>query len=81
MSLSRALKVERETQQRPRETDEERRRRRQEKKKKGWYDRNKYDGVMFVDVTPNSELKHRVQDACKTNKVKVKVVEKMNRTV
>ena len=67
--------------QRPRETDEERRRRSQEKKKKGWYDQNKYDGVMFVDVTPNSELKHRVQDACKKNKVKVKVVEKMNRTV
>ena len=51
------------------------------KKNKNWYDRTKFDGVMFVDVTPDSELQHRIQDACKKNGVKVKVVEKINRTV
>ena len=34
-----------------------------------------------MEVTPNSELKHRVQDTCRKNKAKIKVVEKMNRTV
>ena len=56
-------------------------RRRKRARGKDWYDKTKFDGVMFVDVTPNSELKHRVQDACKRNGVKVKVVEKMDRTV
>ena len=79
--LSRAFKVESNSRRRPEETDEERRRRREEKKRRGWYDRNKFDGVMFVNVTPNSELKHRVQDACRRNKMKIKVVEKMNQTV
>ena len=56
--LSRAFKVESNLRRRPEETEEERRRRRDEKKRRGWYDRNKFDGVMFVNVTPNSELKH-----------------------
>ena len=55
--------------------------RRKRKKGRDWYDKTKYDGVMFVDVTPDSELQHRVQDACKKNGVKVKVVEKINQTV
>ena len=32
-----------------------------------------------MDVTFNSEMKHRVQNACQKNKLKIKVVEKMNR--
>ena len=36
---------------------------------------------MFVDVTPNSELRNRIHDACRRNKVKVKVIEKMEQTV
>ena len=54
--------------------------RRKQKKGRDWYDKTKYDGVMFVDVTPDSELQHRVQDACKKNGVKV-VIEKINQTV
>ena len=50
-------------------------------KKSGWYDREKYDGVLFVDVTENSELMREIQKACKKNKMKVKVVEKMQSTV
>ena len=56
-------------------------RRRTKRRNKDWYDRTKFDGVMFVDVTPNSELKHKIQDACKKNGVKVKVVEKLDQTV
>ena len=52
-----------------------------DEKKTNWYDREKYDGVLFVDVTENSELKREVQKACKKNKMKVKVVEKMRGTV
>ena len=51
------------------------------KKKKQWYDQERYDGVMFVEVTPNAELKQKVQKACTKNKLKVKVVEKMSRSV
>ena len=46
-----------------------------------WYDEEKYDGVMFVNVTLNGELKKRAQHVCRKNKVKVKVVEKINSTV
>ena len=51
------------------------------KSKRGWYVKDKYEGVMFVEVTPNSELKQRVQKACRKNKLKINVVEKMNRSV
>ena len=51
------------------------------KSKRSWYDEDKYEGVMFVEVTPNSELKQRVQKACRKNNLKINVVEKMNRSV
>ena len=54
---------------------------RKKKKKKQWYDQERYDGVMFVEVTPNAELKQKVQKACTKNKLKVKVVEKMSKSV
>ena len=49
--------------------------------KRRWYDEEKYDGVMFVDTTPNSELKKRVEQACRRNKTKIKVVEKISSTL
>ena len=49
--------------------------------KHNWYDKSKYDGVLFVEVTEKSELMNRVQKACKRNKLRVKVVEKMNNTI
>ena len=49
--------------------------------KKSWYNDSKYDGVLFVDVTRNSELKKRVENACRRNKLKIKVVEKLGSTV
>ena len=32
-----------------------------------WYNEEMYDGVMFVDTTPNGELKRRVEKACRKN--------------
>ena len=75
--MSRAFKIH----NTPREGTTIRRRRSKAEKRNNWYDQTKFDGVMFVDVTPNSEMKNRIQDACRKNKVKVKVVEKMNRTI
>ena len=45
-------------------------------KKKNWYNDSRYDGVLFVDVTKNSELMKRVENACRRNRLKIKVVEK-----
>ena len=36
---------------------------------------------MFVDTTPNGELKRRVEAACKKNDMKIKVVEKIGSTM
>ena len=52
-----------------------------EGRKNNWYDRTKYDGVMFVDVTENSVLLKEVRKAVKKNKLKIKVVEKMKSTL
>ena len=54
---------------------------RRKRNKRKWYDEEKYDGVMFVDVTLNGELKKRVEKSCKKNKMRIKVVEKINSTV
>ena len=57
------------------------RRRSTKKDKRKWYDEKRYDGVMFVDVTLNGEMKQRVEKAFRRNKMKVKVVEKIRRMV
>ena len=36
---------------------------------------------MFVDVTPNGELKRRVEKACRQNGAKIRVVDKISSTV
>ena len=58
-----------------------RRERRRSEDKRRWYNEEMYDGVMFVDTTPNGELKRRVEKACKRNQMKIKVVEKINSTM
>ena len=55
-------------------------RRRANTDKRKWYNEEKYDGVMFVDTTPNGELKSRVEKACRKNQMKIKVVEKIHST-
>ena len=57
------------------------RRKVKEAKQNNWYDREKYDGVMFVDVTENGEMLNEVKKVVKRNKMKIKVVEKMRSTL
>ena len=57
------------------------RRKKKDKKKTNWYDREKFDGVLYVDVTENSEMMKEMKKACKRNKLKIKVVEKMSSSV
>ena len=52
------------------------------KKKRKWYSgREKCETVMFVEPTPESILKRKVQEVAKKNKIKVKVVERVGLTV
>ena len=51
-------------------------------KKRQWYKGDgKYESVLFVQPTKDSELKKKVQQLAKRNKVKVKVVERAGLTV
>ena len=58
-----------------------RRERRTAREKRRWYDEDRYDGVLFVDTTPNGELRRRVETACKRNDMRIKVVEKIGSTM
>ena len=52
------------------------------KKKKDWYKRDgKYESVMFVQPTENSQLKKKIQVIARKNGVKLKVLEKAGQTV
>jgi hypothetical protein len=52
------------------------------KKKRDWYDRgNKYDGVIFVQPTKESKLKREIQKCAERNKVRVKIVEKVESSI
>ena len=66
---------------RSRQEQYDERRRNKDMKKTNWYDREKYDGVIFVDVTKNGELMNEIKKACQRNKMKIKVVEKMRSPV
>ena len=57
------------------------RRKRKDIKKENWYNKERYDGIMFADVTKDGELLNEVKRACKRNKPKIKVVEKMHSTI
>ena len=51
-------------------------------KKRDWYKNDdKYDSVMFVQPTEGGELRRKIQQVAKRNKVKVKVVERAGMTV
>ena len=53
-----------------------------QKIKNNWFSKSgKYKSVMFVDATPNSELKNRVQKSANKNKVPIKVIEKVNNSI
>ena len=48
-----------------------------EEKKRKWCEREgKYENVMFVEATKNSELKSKIEMAAKRNKLKIKIQER-----
>ena len=56
----------------------ERKRRDKEKheKRKKWYSKGGYESVMFVDATPESRLKRKIQNVWDETGLKIKVIEK-----
>ena len=51
-------------------------------KKRAWFSADgKYESIMFVQATPGSVLKTKVQKIARKNKLKIKVVEKAGSTV
>ena len=52
------------------------RRKEKKKEKKAWFKKGGCESVLFVQATPNSELKHRVQEEIDASNVKLKVVER-----
>ena len=53
-----------------------------DREKHQWYARNgKFDSVMFVEATPGSELKKKVENVIRRVKMKIKVVERVGATI
>ena len=51
-------------------------------KNKQWYSQGgKYESVMFIEPTPHSEFKKRVQSVVKKYGMKIKVVERVGETI
>ena len=52
------------------------------RRKNDWYkEKDRFDTVMFVEATPGSVLRRKVQEVAKRNRIKVKVVERVSCTV
>lgn len=61
---------------RPRTQDRTNRRKLKEEKKKNWFNAEKYETVLFIPATPNSELQQKMQESINKTNVKIKVVER-----
>ena len=64
---------------RKREFEKEKRTKEKTDKKLTWYkgkDGTKFDSVLMIPATPNSELKQVIEEKAKTHKLRVKIVEK-----
>ena len=66
---------------RPKSWEVERRRKEKVEKKKGWYKEGGFDSVLFVSMTPNSELKKEYEKEIKKSGLRIKVVERTGRTL
>ena len=52
------------------------------KKKQDWYkEEGRYESIMYVDSSPKSAWKKKIQSIVKRNKMKIKVVERVGKTV
>ena len=60
---------------RPREWKREEREEEKKRKQREWYTKGGYDSVIFIPVTPNSELKNKMQNEVKRQGFKIKIVE------
>ena len=61
---------------RERTWNQNQRRKEKEGRQKNWFNTDKYDSVMFITATPNSELKKKMQDAIDSKGGRIKVIEK-----
>ena len=52
------------------------RRKEKEERKKKWFNTDKYDSVMFIAATPESELRNKMQEAINQKGGKIKFIEK-----
>ena len=52
------------------------RRKQREEKRKTWFATGNYESVLFIQATPNSELRDKIQEEVRKNGVKMKVIEK-----
>ena len=61
---------------RPRTLNRVERRKEKEEKKRNWYGATKYEAVMFVPATPESELQKKMQSKVNESNLKLKIVER-----
>ena len=66
---------------RPKGWEIERRRKEKAEKKKGWYKEGGFDSVLFVSMTPNSELKRAYEKEIRRSGLRIKVVERTGRSL
>ena len=61
---------------RPRTLNRVERKKEREERKRKWYGTTKYEAVMFIPATPDSELQKKIQSKVNELKLKVKVIER-----
>ncbi len=66
---------------RPKNWEKKRRRKEKEEKRKSWYKEGGFDSVLFVTMTPNSELKKAYEKEIRRSGLRIKVVERTGRTL
>ena len=57
------------------------RRKENQKKKADWYNKEKYESVLFIPPTPSSSLKTEIEKEIQKLKIKIKVIEKSGKSI
>ena len=66
---------------RPKNWEKERRREEKRNKQRNWYKDGGFDSVLFVSMTPNSELRKEYEKEIRKSGLRIKVVERTGRTL
>ena len=66
---------------RPKNWKREERRKEAQKKRTDWYNKNKYESILFIPPTPASSLKAEIEKEIKKSNIKIKVVEKSGTSI